>query len=271
MTFQLYTGIHPFKGRHPKYKPGDLDGRMTDSVSVFDPNVRVPKTCGDLSGIPGPHLAWYRSLFVDNHRSVPPFPDRLAVAVLTGVGRPDLNKKASFKAVGKNTVSLKAEVPGEGQVTAIKRFDSVEFFDANGNLAGKVHATGFTACNGNIYTINQDYLLENSFVKLGKVKHLARPVATVPGPAAKLFRGLAVVDIFGQKLFMVPYSAGCCTQIKIPELDSYRVIDAGREKCRCILIAEKDGRFERFCLTFDTHFSRYSVSVDHDIDVKELN
>ncbi len=27
VTFQLYTGIHPFKGRHPKYKNNDIDSR----------------------------------------------------------------------------------------------------------------------------------------------------------------------------------------------------------------------------------------------------
>ena len=39
VTFQMYIGIHPFKGIHPDYKPKDLELRMKDGASVFDKKV----------------------------------------------------------------------------------------------------------------------------------------------------------------------------------------------------------------------------------------
>lgn len=72
VSFQLYTGIHPFKGRHPDFAPGDLDRRMVEGISVLDSAVRVPAACSDWSVIPAGQLEWYRRVFSNRDRCAPP-------------------------------------------------------------------------------------------------------------------------------------------------------------------------------------------------------
>jgi hypothetical protein len=74
VAFQVFTGIHPYKGRLDGYKPGDLERRMRDGASVFAPGVRLPQSARDPSRIPGPLLDWFRDEFQDGGRSAPPDP-----------------------------------------------------------------------------------------------------------------------------------------------------------------------------------------------------
>jgi len=86
VTFQLYMGIHPYKGKHPNYAMKDWTKRMDDGISVFDPHVQLPSVCPDFSIIPKRHLEWFKSLFVNNNRSVPPLPDGISpVAVIDSI------------------------------------------------------------------------------------------------------------------------------------------------------------------------------------------
>lgn len=80
VSFQLYTGIHPYKGKHPDYKPKDWLKRMDAGISVFDPKVTLPPTVADFSVIPKRHLDWYEDVFKGNKRSVPPMPDGVVPA-----------------------------------------------------------------------------------------------------------------------------------------------------------------------------------------------
>ncbi len=74
VTFQVFTGIHPYKGRLAGFGPGDMVKRMQANLSVFTPGVRLNKAVRDFSLIPGPLLDWYRVTFQDGERSVPPSP-----------------------------------------------------------------------------------------------------------------------------------------------------------------------------------------------------
>lgn len=72
ITFQLFVGIHPFKGKHPDYSKKDLLKRMTDGVSVLDKQVRVPSAMRDLGHIPVKYMQWYRKIFSNKYRIPPP-------------------------------------------------------------------------------------------------------------------------------------------------------------------------------------------------------
>ncbi len=74
VSFQIFTGIHPYKGRLDGYKPGDMVQRMKDNASVFDPRAKLPLAVRDFSCIPGPLLDWYQATFQQAERSEPPHP-----------------------------------------------------------------------------------------------------------------------------------------------------------------------------------------------------
>jgi hypothetical protein len=72
VTFQLFTGIHPYKGTHPKFGRGELEARMRANASVFDTGVRLNSAVRDITGIPSNLRDWYRAVFKDGLRMPPP-------------------------------------------------------------------------------------------------------------------------------------------------------------------------------------------------------
>ena len=74
VSFQVYTGIHPYKGTLDGFERGDLEGRMRANASVFSPGVRLNRAVRNFSAIPSGLLDWYMSTFQNGQRSVPPSP-----------------------------------------------------------------------------------------------------------------------------------------------------------------------------------------------------
>jgi hypothetical protein len=72
VTFQLLAGIHPYKGKHPDYKPNELEKRMRDRVCVFNPKVHVPAVTRPFDAIPSALKEWYEAVFSTAVRDAPP-------------------------------------------------------------------------------------------------------------------------------------------------------------------------------------------------------
>lgn len=74
VTFQIYTGIHPYKGTLTGFDRGDLIGRMKARASVFMPGIRLNRAVREFSTVPGALLKWYEAVFQQKERSCPPSP-----------------------------------------------------------------------------------------------------------------------------------------------------------------------------------------------------
>ncbi len=72
VTFQLFTGIHPFKGSHPDFARNALAERMRAGASVFGPKVSLPAAARPLADIPPVLRQWYQAVFEQGVRSAPP-------------------------------------------------------------------------------------------------------------------------------------------------------------------------------------------------------
>ncbi len=72
VSFQVFTGIHPYKGMLAGYQPNEMEKRMKDKKSVFASGVRLNSAVRDLNLIPNALRAWYRDVFEGDERSVPP-------------------------------------------------------------------------------------------------------------------------------------------------------------------------------------------------------
>ncbi len=81
VTFQVYIGIHPYKGTLNGFRRKDLEGRMKANASVFSPGVRLNRAVRDFSLIPGPLLDWYVATFQNGKREAPPSPFETGIAV----------------------------------------------------------------------------------------------------------------------------------------------------------------------------------------------
>lgn len=81
VTFQLFTGVHPYKGSLDGYDPKQFIERMKANKSVFTPGVRLNKAVRDFSCIPGALLGWYEATFQNGERSMPPSPLQAGTAI----------------------------------------------------------------------------------------------------------------------------------------------------------------------------------------------
>jgi hypothetical protein len=86
VSFQMFVGIHPFKGTYAPLqnlsdKVTKLDERMRANISVLHPGVSVPPSCLPFSVIPPEYLDWYKAVFETGQRIPPPdsLPDSLIV------------------------------------------------------------------------------------------------------------------------------------------------------------------------------------------------
>src|SRR3989338_4922866 len=72
ITFQIFVGIHPYKGTVNGYQRDDLEKRMKNNASVFTPNTGLAHSVRDFNLIPGTLLDWYMAVFQHGERSEPP-------------------------------------------------------------------------------------------------------------------------------------------------------------------------------------------------------
>jgi serine/threonine protein kinase len=70
IAFNMLIGIHPYKGKHPIIN--DWGIRMDQNISIFDPQVTLPKVCLPFDVIPNNYLQWFKAVLQDGKRIPPP-------------------------------------------------------------------------------------------------------------------------------------------------------------------------------------------------------
>jgi len=70
VSFQMFIGIHPYKGKHPILKT--LDERMMANMPVFHKDVNYPRVCMPFDYIPEAYRDWYKAIFHRGERIAPP-------------------------------------------------------------------------------------------------------------------------------------------------------------------------------------------------------
>ena len=93
VSFQLWTGIHPYKGSHPGFARGALAERMAAGISVFDPQVALPAAARPIAWIPPALRQWYEDVFQRGARDAPP-------AVWTAAPKPQTAPRLKLSGMG---------------------------------------------------------------------------------------------------------------------------------------------------------------------------
>ena len=307
---QLYLNIHPFKGTHPNYRPGELGRRMDDNVSIFHPNVRLPLVCNPFSVIPRRHLEWLKSMFLLKERSVPPLPDvsgpipvPAGLVLVHGTEKFDVRElfaldddilfRTEFfgvdyfvtrSSVYKGTTRVWDQAARYRRVVACPTTEGdlvIAAADDRGNLQfltpdnrhlGQASSRGMFQRNQAVYTVNQGHLYENTFSKVGsKILVRTQAVDNVSESSAQVHPGVVVQDLLGKLWLTIPYAPGKACSRHIRELDGCRIIEARSEKSVCVLVGEKQNRYYRFILTFTADFTAYSVRTEADVAYDGIN
>ncbi|MBI4160806.1 MAG: serine/threonine protein kinase [Candidatus Yanofskybacteria bacterium] len=78
VTFQVFTGIHPYKGTLVGFT--GLEERMKANASVFSSGVRLNRAVRDFNCIPVALRDWYQEIFQIGKRTIPPSSFEIGVA-----------------------------------------------------------------------------------------------------------------------------------------------------------------------------------------------
>lgn len=306
VSFQMLVGIHPFKGKHPTLK--GFDARMEANVSVFHPDVRVPKATYPFDTIPRRLRGWFEAVFAQGERSAPPS-DHMVVALvqpiiraITGSGNLILEEVANFsdqvqgvwthgnhlvvstddglwlngRRVGKqgtiSAVGFSNRMTVPVAVSGGSLYDLINKVDVPFSLKFK----RMMSYDGRIYARAKHKVFEVVLSDMGNVVASTTLAANVLPHATRMFEGGCVQDMLGSTFITLFTASGTNHQVRIPELDEYRVLEAKFDHCAkggCLMVvgAKKHGEYDRIVFRFDRDYRSYDVRVVEDITLTGLN
>jgi hypothetical protein len=309
LSFWLYTNIHPFRGRHPNYRPNEKAKQMDDGISVFHQNVGVPPCVNNFKVIPGRHLDYFKRVFLNNERGVPPLPDSSVpmlvptqVITIQGTDKLSVSEVAAYDShimavttiMGIYYVATKTHIyankkeigthnakkilmcsASDGTLMTAQQDNSnkVSFRElTKADPCGTSSSTEMFTRNNAFYTIGKSKLIENSFTAFGnKMVHRVKEVANLSAISAKMYDGCIIQDLLGKMYLTLPYKLGSCFSKHIPQLDGYRLVSAKAEKNIVVVLGEKGGKFDRFIIIYDKAFTTCDVRKVDDVTYDTIN
>lgn len=280
VAFQMLIGIHPYKGNHPDFEKMGLDerldSRMKKNVSVLHQNVRIPKVCEPFDSIPTGLRNWFKAVFEDGKRIVPPRDFAGGVIHLAPIVKQlmgDLfdimelekfeeeivsyfayggNRIAQFKnhvLHGKNRYAIPTATNGVFTFTQkqqqplfiYKETGSLKIFDIAHQqfLPFTANADDVMRCEDRIYYKNNNSVYQLSFGEIGGQIHcMSKTVGNVLDlpSATKVFDGGIIQNLLGRYYVSIFPQSGKCYQIPIAELDNYQIVQAKYENKILVVI-----------------------------------
>lgn len=292
ITFQLFTGMHPFRGKHPSLKD-DLDARMRAQISVLDPSVKVPPSCLPFTVIPDDYRLWYERVFHHGDRSAPPPVHGAPIIVVPAIRQRSgdfivLTEYAMLPSdvidfYGGDAVCASGIYSG-GKLTACLRFGGrigvtpkhrrkvvarlgqagLEIYDTatQSDIAPPAGAEAMMQVGGRLYVKNGQSIYEVTFTELpNRTLASMEPVGNVMERATQLFDGVAVQQMVGSCFLSVFPETRTCHQVRVSELDAVRVLDAKFERGVAVLTGQEKGVFRRYVVRFSKDYQQYDLRV----------
>lgn len=322
VSFQLFVGVHPFQGRYrgpqddlKRKQPGDAPDddfavtrrRMQQNVSVFHPDVGVPKSVLPFDTIPPEYRAWYEALFVRGDRTPPPDLGAAIVVVpvvrsVRGTDKLDIIEHLTVQGdvvgvwenYGKLVVVSTQGVWIDGRpaggvpsgrtavgfskaknkpVLAVRDGDAVRLTDltSRASIPCSLAVNGMMGYGGRVYLKSGGRVHELVLTDMGdQVVASTRSVARVLEHASALYDGVAVQKMLGSTFVSLFPESGASQQVRVEELDGYKVVDA-RFDGNVLMVLGADGtRHDRLVFRFDAAWA-YDVRVIKGVGMTDMN
>lgn len=310
VSFQMFVGIHPFKGTYPPLqhvadKETKLDARMHANVSVLRPEVSVPSSCLPFSVIPPAYLDWYRAVF-DHGRRLPPPDDAQPALTLNPPAAPHpagsrhfefteiedfdseiirhdnlitITRKSVYfagKKFPKPPFDVQAAVTPRLRHPVLAYMDGSNpcFYDLNGarELAPRIEGEEIMLYGGQFYVRQRENIFAVEFIELrGGLMTGLRLAANVLPKSTRLFEGLAIQNLMGAFYVSLFPAPGVCQQVRLPALDGHQIIDAKFQRSVLMVVTAKGGRYDKHVFRFTDDFRNYDTRVVRDISSTGLD
>ena len=307
ISFQLFVGIHPFKGKHKGYKKNDFRKRVMDCVSVFNSAVSLPPTVRDFNLIPSAYKDWYFQLFENGERKPPPTMPGMAgvvqviVQLIQSTDNFDIRELLEFKEdilfhnatlgltkteerihIGKSEYKVPQDVevlftPLENHPILVKlsknrvKFKSLIGDDPKIDL----ECTDMMITNNTLFLKNKERLMEMTFKHLNsKIHPIIKTTWTIEPNSSQIFSNVVVQSVLGKTYLAIPlptFDKSAFIVQAIPELDDYQIMDAKYENKICVLTGHKGGVYSRFIVIFNDKHTQYKIREVPDVDYTPIN
>lgn len=304
VSFQMFIGIHPYKGKHPTLKT--MDERMLKNISVLNNDVSIPSVCYDFSVIPKNYLDWYKAVFENGKRMVPPFDGQLAAVIqkivkikgsnnftiqevfdfgdeltmfIANGAELAVTKTETFlnrkKMNNVNANSVVCVTPKMNYVvTAWKENNKLKMFNVNTQkpIVLDIDCNALMCVDGRLYCQNGGNVIEVKFAEVGQnVIATPRVSGTVLPNAAKFYQGVVIQNLMGAQYASLFPKTDTCFQVHLKELDQHKIVDAKCENNVLMVIAVKAGQYDKFVFRFNELLNQYDVTVHKDVTVHDIN
>jgi serine/threonine protein kinase len=298
VSFQMFVGIHPFKGTHPAFQhlpdnTAKLNARMRANVSVLHPGVSVPPACLPFSVIPPNYLDWYRAVFEQGRRLPPP---QAARAVLSVVGPTVAYAIASRRFAVSEFREFDSEIIWhDGVITATEQsvyfngqryvrppFDvklvvtprkqhliaayhdgtQLRFHDLTTNrlIETQIEGEEVMISHGQLYIKQHEHIFAIDFIELPNNTVLGlRSVANVMMNSTRVFDGVAIQNLLGASYASIPSISGGCHQVRLGELDGAQIVNAKLYRNILVVVVTTAGQYDKYVFRFAKDFSTYDV------------
>jgi hypothetical protein len=129
-----------------------------------------------------------------------------------------------------------------------------------------LRAEALTSYGGTLYLRSGDSLYEVELLELPAGPRPAlRPAGNVLENATELYDGVAVQSLLGACYVSLFPRPGSCRQVHLKELDGARVVDARFDGGVLMLLAAREGRYDRWTFRFDPRCAAYDARVARDV------
>ncbi|MCP4699122.1 MAG: hypothetical protein GY862_20055 [Gammaproteobacteria bacterium] len=305
---QLFVGIHPYKGKHPKFKKRDLQARMQANLSIFNKGVSLPAAVRDFGVIPAAFHDWFVRLFEKGERVPPPLlagattarairkkivqgTDNFIISllrefsetirahtayngiqcVLTDSGF-HIDKRV-FTHAHKDTRAVFA--PKSLIPLAISIRDDLlcaEEIETGIAIPAAIKAERILLANNSLYAINHDNLTQINVNEYKNKRIISAGAAWKIMPhASQVLEGMVYQSVLGKPYLAIPYPAHACMIRPIPELAGYKIIEGKHDNGVAMLTGYKDGRYDLLCIRFNKGYTEHTARIIEDIEQSEIN
>jgi serine/threonine protein kinase len=301
IAFQVFIGMHPFKGNCDGFAKGEVIERMKSNKSVLNKKAKVPPSARDFSHIPSDMRPWFEDIFEHGKRKEPPLiSGRIEVAkpVYTHVKGSnsfdiDLVKsydkqiKYHFAFMNENIVRSGNELHVGARRYSMSHPDSEVVISPDTMVPIEITKSNFRPLDSkdeisHQFKVEQLSVSKNvPIIKSGDsvytspIKKFADYMMAVDKTwpvmplSTRLFSGMAYQNVLGVPYIWIPTLSKDRISgefIKVPELNGHSIISAKCIQNVAVVIGYKGQEYSRFVIRTDQ--SKYDIKVIENLDTQ---
>jgi serine/threonine protein kinase len=310
ITYQMFTNIHPFKGTHPKLKTLDermLSNVPAFHPDVSVPKVcfpfisipeeyrewyksiflkgnRVPPPTGAIIAIVDADVQTiisgnnkleiieifdYKNKIIDFHSF-----NGNKICFLKNnevyIKNETIKSVCSYFALSPQNKIILADIQSHSNIEK----NRLSLFNTQNKtkLECDIYFENIMYLDGRLYIKQKDKISEITYIELpNKIIPVATIVTTVNENSTRFYDGVVLQDILGSCVACIFPKSKLSYQVKISEMTGYKIIDAKYSNRILIIIANKNGKYDKFIIKINDSFSEYTIRKVLDINYSGIN